>query len=628
MTDTQINKPLLIVIPLGIVLFILGVKLHLGGFTVEPGVIYGDNGDGFFNIWVMDHTARCLERGKFNLLDGRIFWPSNEDTFLWSDNLLVPAACFTVLRQITPDILAAFRLTTLLLSLLGFAAYFFLFYLLFRIAKKSNPRLPDWTLFFVPAFTYLATFSSSRLIYYAHFQNLSSLWLFVLVGGGIGYWYYNRRIFFSLMAVSEVILLYSTPYFAVLGACFIAGWFLLAFRDIPRILRENYAVLLVSLLVSFPLAIAYAGTGKNVYPAEYIHQMGMRVYHLYTPSSGPVKEWYEAIFSPLPGIPHESPAYLGLGIILAGAGIIIWRLPAIGRWLAGAVRRPWFWILLIALTGTLLSKGGWKEYTCWIGAAALAAILLLYIRGMARRAGNAPLIPAFAFLALTALLAYGLASGPRNQFVDQPINPSIWGLMAFIIPGASSMRAVGRMVVIGQGLIFALLLLTLYYLYAGLKKKGRTVLTIIAAGLIIIQFGEGLSSRAITNRYDPADFIPTTEERDWFSRIDGPVAVFPATPFQASTRYMLYFNTFPKIYLMNGYSARSTVLWDRAMGLGRRWREPTEEQMAYLSEKGVSYLVIWKKEINWRPLRAIREGERPILFENERFLVLAPEQEK
>ena len=619
----------MIIIPAGLILFVLGTVLHLGVMDGERGgIIYGDEGDGFFNIWVMDHAVSCLERGEFNLLDGRIFWPENEDTFLWSDNLLVPAAGFAFFKALSRNILDAFRRTALLLSLLGFAAYFFLFYLLFRIAKKSNPELPDWTSFFIPVFTYLATFSSSRLIYYAHFQNLSCLWLLVLVGGGIGYWYYNRRIFFALMVVSEVLLLYSTPYFAVLGACFIAGWFLLAFRDILRILRENYAVLAVSLLVSLPLAIAYIKTGKNIFPAEYIHQMGMRIFHLYTPSSGPGKELYEMIFSPLPGIPHESPAYLGIGIILAGAGIIIWRLPSIGRWLAGVVRKPWFWILLIALIGTRLSKGGWKEYTCWIGAAALATIMLLYVRGMARRARNAPLVPAFAFLALTAFLAYGFASGPRGQFIDQPINPSIWGLAAFFIPGAASMRAVGRLAVVGQGLIFTLILLTLFCLYARLRKRGRVVLTVVAAAVIGIQFIEQAPSRAITNRYNPEDFLPTAEERDWFSRIEGPVAVFRTIPFQISTRHMLYFNNFPEIFLMNGYSARSTPLWDRVMGLGRIWREPTEEQMTFLSEKGARYLVLWKKDINWRPLRAIREGKRPILFENERFLVLAPLKEK
>ncbi|MFH1039180.1 MAG: hypothetical protein V1789_11000 [PVC group bacterium] len=632
MTENQIKRPLLILIPLGIVLFLLGVYLHLGGITAAAGIIYGDDGDGFFNIWVMDHAVRSIERGGADILDGRIFWPENEDTFLWSDNLFVPAAGFAFFKAAAGNVLTAFRLTALALSLLGFAAYFFAFYLLYLVARQILPAVPRWLSLFVPIFSYLATFSASRLIYYAHFQNLSSFWLMVMVGGGVGYWHYRRRIFFTLMVISEVLLLYSTPYFAVLGLCFLFAWFLLEscldLREIPRIIRQNLPVLIVCLLLFTPLAFLYTRIEKNIFTAEYVHQMGMKIFHLYTPSSGPVKNLYESIFPPLLGVSHESPAYPGIGVILAAVGIIIWRLPSLRRWLSGMIRKPWFWFLLMAAIGIRLSGGQWKEYACWMGAVILAAVLLLYAKGMADRARKSPLVLYAAYIALAALFSYGLASGPRSQFIDQPINPSLWGLAAFFIPGAASMRAVGRMAVIGQGLILSLLLLTLCYLYSRAEKRGRIILSIVVCILIAFQFIEGLSARAVVNRYNPDDLAPTTEERAYFAGISGPVAVFPSIPFQASTRPMLYFNHFPDIYLMNGYSARSTALWDRVMGLGRIWREPGEEQMAFLEEQGARYFILWKDLINWRPLKAIRKERRPILFENERVLVLAPLKEK
>ncbi len=630
MIDLRIKNPLLLIIPLGIVLFLLGAYLHLGGFSVPSGTIYGDDGDGFFNIWVMDHAVRSIKHGGTDLLDGRIFWPENRDAFLWSDNLFVPAGVFAFFRVASENVLDAFRLTALALSLLGFAAYFFMFYLICFIARRTLPGVPRLIFITVPVFSYLATFSASRLIYYAHFQNLSSLWLPVMVGGALGYWHYRGRIFFALMVIPEVLLLYSTPYFAVLGLCFLFAWFLLQscleLREIPRIIRQNLPVLIVSLLLFFPLAFLYTRIEKNIFTAEYVHQMGMKIFHLYTPPAGPLKKLYESILPPLSGIPHESPAYLGIGVILAGAAIIIWRLPSLWQWLTGMIRKPWFWFLLTASLIVGLSRGEWQEYTCWAGAFILGTVLVLYAKGMARRARKSPLALPAAYIALTAFFAYGLASGPRSQFIGQPINPSLWGLAAFFIPGAASMRAVGRMAVIGQGLIFALFLLTLCYLYSNLKRRGRITLSIVTVILISLQFLEGLPSRAIVNRYNPDNLAPTREEKAYFSGLSGPVAVFPTLPFQASTRPMLYFTNFPGICLMNGYSSRSTALWDRAMGLGRIWREPTEEQMAFLEEQGAGCFILWKSLINWRAIQAVREGRRPILFENERFLVISPQE--
>jgi len=351
--------------------------------------------------------------------------------------------------------------------------------------------------------------------------------------------------------------------------------------------------------------------------------MAMRFEHLYIPSRGFGKELYESLLHPLQKISHESPAYLGIGIIIALATILIWKIPVIAKWIKNSAKTPIFWILLILIIILHESKGHWKDYTCWLGAGVIVLILGLYIKGMVHRSRKSPIMLAIAFLVFTAILTYGIASGPRSLFMYQKINPSIWGVFSFLIPGISNMRSVGRLAVVGQGIIFSILIFTLFWLIAQLRENGRRKLIVMTMILISLQFVDQLKVQGRINYYTTEGVTPTLDERKFYSSISGPIAVFPTNPYHRNTYPMLYFNHFSEIYLMNGYSSRSTPLWDHVMMLGREGNEPTEKQLQYVEEKGCKYLIIWKKSRNAYIGTELKNGDRPVLYENDRVLVLA-----
>lgn len=114
---------------------LLSAAVFLAGFTwwfrvfdyVPDQRLLGDEGDGLFNLWALEHARLQLPRGFAALSDGRIFWPDNAQTFWWSDNLLAYQLFYAPLRALGFSLLNAYAGLVLLLSALAFAitVYFF-----------------------------------------------------------------------------------------------------------------------------------------------------------------------------------------------------------------------------------------------------------------------------------------------------------------------------------------------------------------------------------------------------------------------------------------------------------------------------------------------------------------------
>lgn len=61
-------------------LFGLGWHQHLGGSTLDTSAfIYGDKGDGFFNLWVLGHLRL---HAPITLRETGIFWPQQGQALL------------------------------------------------------------------------------------------------------------------------------------------------------------------------------------------------------------------------------------------------------------------------------------------------------------------------------------------------------------------------------------------------------------------------------------------------------------------------------------------------------------------------------------------------------------------
>ena len=606
-------------------LFVLGAVLHLGVLDYHAGrTIFGDNGDGFFNLWVMDHVAGNAARGDFSPADGRIFWPDNSGTYWWSDNLIVPSLAFGLFRTWARNVFEAFWLTGFLMALLGFVAYLVLFGVVFRTVRRCRPELPDWSVLLVPLFAYMACFSRARLLYFSHFQNLSSLWLFPLVAGMIGHALSGRRGYFALVVVSELILLYSAPYYAVTGMSLIFLWalFLLfcGYRELLRVLRENWLVLVACAPLFLFLAAIYAVADHFTYTPLVVRSFSIGFRHLIMPDGGPLAGVAGAVIHAEPPPDGERPAYVGVGLAIAVLAVLIRHVPTIVSGVRSEARRLVFWALLVSVAAWVGVCAYPGPVTAWLGLALVAVILLLGLRYLALLRPVAPLAFAGAFLALASFVTYGIAFGPSVSFLDQPASPCVWGLFSWVVPGFASMRAVGRLAVVGQGFLIAAL--ALYVIASFAVRKGRVALLACALILMAVQFAEQIEAKAEVGDYDAENVTPTSEEALFFAQLRGPLVEFPAIPFYGSAMPMLYFNRFPGICLMNGYSSHSTATWDQVMRLEADSEEAGENPIRFAEEKGVRYIVIDKGRAPRGRVEALRKGDRRVLFENDRFLVL------
>ncbi len=612
---------------LGVALFFIGSVWHLGVFRqFQDRFIFGDNGDGFFNIWVMEHVVQNLQRGNFNLMDGHIFWPDNKDTFFWSDNLIVPALGYSVFKALTQDMQLAFWWTSLLMTGFGFCAYGFLFWVLFRIAHREFDGLPDLSVLLVPLFAYLSVFSTSRLVYFGHFQNLSSLWLFALIAGAVGWLYYGQKRYIVLLVVSQVLLLYSTPYFAVMGACFVLLWTLLCLAAKPRQwLTGLWAArwgLIAPLVMAMLLTVIYMRVEKIEYSTDEICSFAMSPSALFTPNQGLLRNVIESSGIEIPGVPEETPGYLGVGMMIALLILVaIWSVKQRVS-LCVLVRKPLTWGMAALALGVIALGNAWLTWIWPAGVVLVCFLLGLIIMSLARQSHKSSSVLIYGYLLLCALVAYGVALGPWSHFAEAPVNPTLWGVLVKIVPGLENMRSIGRMAVVGQGCLLGVLLL---YCFSALSRSEGNTRRVVAAFimvLILLQWVEHFGAKPYTNTYRMQKARPASDERQFFSSEEGVIAVFPTNPFHRNSSAMLYFDEFQSINLMNGYSSHSTEVWDEMMRLGRGKQEPAQEQLVFAESLGCNYFMVWKLFRNADRIKSLQSGPRAVVFENERLLVL------
>jgi len=224
-------------------------------------------------------------------------------------------------------------------------------------------------------------------------------------------------------------------------------------------------------------------------------------------------------------------------------------------------------------------------------------------------------------LALLSLAAFGIAFGPHPGYLDTPVNPSLWGLFSSFTPGLMNMRAVERLAVVGQGILLAvafILLLTCLYKANRLRKMAMFFFCATA----FFQLLDTSTIRASSYKYDWGVVTPSDEEARFFSQLKGSILFIPSTQFHDNTLSMNYFQSFQNLYLMNGYSARSTPIWDEIMRLGTHHGEGSAQQLELAFAFGVDYLVASRCWLNASVIERLKTEHDSVLFENDRFLVL------
>ncbi len=602
-------------------LYLIGATIHLEIFQREPGTIWGDAGDGFFNLWVMKHVTDSTARGEVQWADARIFWPENEDAFFWSDNLMAFAPVFGLARGLTSDLFDAFWWTGLILSALHFGALLFLFTQGYRLVRHRYPTLPDHAAWLIPVFAYLGHFSPATLInYFMHLQNMASLGIILIMGGALAYGRSGQPRWVVLMALAFVSMVCSTPYFAVAGMLIGVTWLLVEIfargRPFVADLSRIWWLFPVSAIgVIYPV-LGYLRVDRIDHLPSDINTFAIEWSDLIMPAYGLTYRLLQNGMAHISLADHEQIAWLGTGLLV---GLLVMALDS---WRRGALpgahwlRSPLGWVVVLSLVLLLLKIREFRPFLAWYGLLFIglcyAGAVYLLVRARAR----SPFVYGVGFSVLIMILLYGVAFGPHGYYLAERANPSIWGFFSLWLPGFTGMRAVGRMAALGQ--ILLLFLFSVWWwtqrVQAATHRARRTRLMLCIVLICTLQALDHSPVRAVSERFNEALVRPSTDEQDFFSRIEGTLVVFPATPFSRNTAHMLYFSHFPELVLMNGYSGRSTERWDEVMRLEHRHGRGAPEAVLEAVRSGVNH-VAFRLDRMSPPVM-----DNPV-FENERWQV-------
>lgn len=611
-----------------VALYLMGAILHLNVLQREPGAIWGDAGDGFFNLWVLNHVSDSIAHGDLNVADGRVFWPDHKNTLFWSDNLIAVAPLFAFSKWITSSLFDAFWLTGLLLSIVQYAALLFMFYQAYALAREQRNDTSPSAAWLIPVCAYLAHFSPAVLVnHFMHIQNLTALGVFALVGGVFGYMRKPGATRLYVTAAALLFTLYTAPYYTVAGIILLLAWLACASARQPRQLMQHIwdgrLVLSFIFVLAAILAAFYMREGRLAYLPSDIKTFAIGWSDLFIPSFGWLRDVLNARMEHYPGSDHERIAWLGPGLLLGLAAMVIHTVYQNASWDKLRAWLPFMAFLVVSIVMLHLKVREIRPMLAVYGVLFIVLAAGWYIRLQVRTYSERPLDQAAGWLILAIVLMYGIAFGPMIYYYSESVNPSIWGFFSLWVPGFNGMRAVGRIALIGQTLVLCLSALWVWALWERVGSRARRVLCV---GVIVACALQGLDSSVLRARqrvYDEEQIRPTTEEKEFFQSISGSLVAFPAAPFPRNTSMMLYFAEFRDIRVMNGYSGKSTPLWDAIMQLEREHGRGAPEPVRHAVETGVDYVAVRKDFIRTTQLKWLFESDVAPAFEGARWSVYA-----
>lgn len=588
-------------------------------FVHWDSAVFGDDGDGFFNLWVMMHNINPLrEFSLASIFKGGTFYPS-ELSLLKSDTLFFPSEIYRLSRAWFDHPWGAYSMTVMTLSLMGFLAYIFFFRTVLQPMARNSRPAEIW--FWSVAGALVTWFSAARLHYYHHFQNLSSFWLVLMVAFLIRFALHPSHRNGIAAALCFVLLNYSSQYFAILAACLILTYlvFFLASRGIGpslTILREKGWSGFACGLLAMPIILSYALLVDIHVAFEGMWPVRVHASDFFTPLPyTPARDWLVSRGVELKVYNHENLGWYGtcLFLILV-TGVTAWVLRR--RDIPGALRRnsrSWIFVVTLAL---LAFPPGVGDAAVGLRLIILATASVFVVLMAGQFAGDKPGRVVPLLLLLFAVVAYGFAAGPSRHYGSLEENVSLWGIFNAVVPGLRRMRALGRMAPMGQIFLCGLSLVLILRII-----RFRAVIKTAVVVLLLGSLYEQNYEPWITYPSDEVMFA-SADESLYFDDIDQPVLVLPSVPFQKNTAMMLYFLNFPGVHMINGYSGSSSPEFMRIMHLESSGA-PTGEVLQAAAGFGARHLLLVKERLSPEKIAEIRRMFPGPEFENGRFLAFS-----
>lgn len=586
---------------LAVLVFCLMMFLRAGVGQDDPSqTLFGDHGDGLFNLWVLEHVAQHFPEHLLTISDGRIFYPST-DAYWFSDNLIALSPPYLATRALGYTRLQAGYFGSVFWQCVFFMVLWWFFREIHLTGNNGQTRrFGQWL---CPWLALAVMWMPARVVGLQHFQNHAQCYFILLAIFSLRNLRNDSTASLLGMAASIFCLFVSAPYYAVLGFVLLLAWFLclladpcmnwkkMLFQGVPRVLPIAVACI--------PVMMAYSGAGRPAYHRDDLVRDAWRLTDLLPPQIG-----------------GRLAAYPGLWFTLLICGILLimfWRLGK--EFSAFSWRREGLLALLFLLT-YLKVKELYPFMAILRVAVQVAAIALLV---QAVRCQDTLTARVMLLFFLSGLFIIGIAMGPGDSFKSYELDATVWWIFKTLIPGVGSLRGLLRLMPMAA--LFFTALIYMLMLYAGDKVKAfwRNG---IAFALIAVALLETGTQRAPGMRIDAQRLTLSEEEASFFKDFRGVVLEIPVRPFYLNTLPMLRWQSLSDIHLVNGYSGRSTDTMNELMATERQFGPGSPEQMAAVRRWGVDRVCLQR----WRISDVERERlsrTYPVVFENERFLVLA-----
>jgi hypothetical protein len=579
--------------------FLLWSRMGVGR-DVPGQTVFGDTGDGWFNLWILEHLRLNLLQGWAALSDGRILHPATA-TFWYSDNLLTLSPPYLLLRGLGWTRLAAVYGTSVFWMVAAFASGWWLFSEVRRSAVEDAEKAPGaW----LPPWLSLAVVVAmpARIMGVQHFQNHALVYVILLSAFALVNLRTRSCASFFAMGACQFALVASAPYYALLGMMVLMGWcigfFLPSSFDMRRMWERCAVCALPWGLACIPFALAYHRTGTPEYAREELVRQAWRWTDLLSPALG-----------------GRVQAYGGLWFTILVAGSILIFLWAFSlKWRTKPFRIA---VLLVALWAFSSLKV--KEiYLITSGlrlVVQISAVVCLVV--WAGRSGRVWARTVLG-LGLGGVFILGVAMGPETFYGERGIDPSIWSMLHTVLPGVGSMRGLLRIMPAGAVMIVA----AVFALAVAWGRRMRLIVwNGIALVIVVISLVELRSLEAPRMKVNPQELSFTSEQQNAFAQLAGVMVEVPAAPSHRNTGAMLRWQPFRDLRLVNGYTGRRTDAFDAVISAENHHGRGSPEQMEAAQAASADWLCIRRA---WVPneVEESLAARYPEVYRDDRFQVL------
>lgn len=573
--------------------------LQLGEFEASQSV-FGDTGDGFFNLWILEHLRMNLFQGWNALSDARMLYPA-EGTFWWSDNLIVLSPPYLLARAFGFSVLEAGTWTNLFWAFAMFWASAWLFSEVRMSVVRPLPTfgilgnsLPFWL-------AAVAALIPARIYGLQHFQSHALVLWVGLAVCGIRYLRVRSTPALVGMAVCWSCTMASAPYYAVLGF-FSVGVCGLTLLSDPETNWKRFWLCQVpwaglALLPVLPIVWAYMQVETREFAQEELLRRSWTFAHWLPPLNG--------------ARPHGFPgAWLLPAVCLLCSGcirVIPWRQFRSLPW------KPVLWLLIPAGL-TLLKIKELYPVTAWVRLGVSLAMIGMVIR-LLRKKGSVSSRVVFNCSLLLLLIA-GTAMGPGTFFGEEAMDPSVWGVSAALIPSYRGMRELIRFAPAASVILLAVGYAAALWLRPGCRSWcwNAALVLVIAVGLVD-------PWRPVAERKEVASFDLTPAQAEFFSTLEGVMVEIPAAPFHRNPSAMLRWQPFRRLRLVNGYSGKSTPEFADVISAENHVGRASQEQVQASLAAGADWMCIRRAWVGDADEQALSD-RYPVLYQDEAFLLV------